>query len=79
MVVSVGSEAAPLPFVRLVDQASLYGIAMHVTKFFDFFGCGEDIEVVIARFPYELFGSRAGETLFDDLKWRWIVLPGLVR
>ena len=67
IVLSVGSEAAPFPFVRLLDQASLYGIAMHVTKFFYFFGCGEDIEVVIAGFPYELFGSCAGETLFDDL------------
>jgi hypothetical protein len=69
-VVGVDSEAAPLPLFRLFDQAGLYRIAMHVTKFFDFFGFREDVEVVVTGFPDELFGLGAGETLLDD----WIAV-----
>ena len=66
-VVGVGAETAPLPLIRLFDQSGLYRIAMHVTKFFDPFGFGEDVEVVVAGFPDELFVSAAGEALLYDL------------
>ena len=66
-VVSVGSEAAPLPLSGLFDEAGFYGIAMHVTKFLDLFGLSEDVEVVVAGLPDELFGAGARETLFHDL------------
>lgn len=40
---------------------------MHVTKFLDFLGFGEDVEVVVAGLPNELLGPAAGEPLFNDL------------
>jgi hypothetical protein len=37
---------------------------MHVAKLLDSLGFGEDVEVVVARFPDELVGAGAGEALF---------------
>jgi hypothetical protein len=69
MVFSVGidAEAAPLPLIWFFDQAGFDWVAMHVTKFFDPLCVGEDVEVVVARLPSELFGSIARETLLDYL------------
>ena len=50
-VVGVDSETAPSPVLRLFDQSGLYRIAVHVTKFFDPFGFGEDVEVIVAWLP----------------------------
>ena len=64
---SVDAEAAPLPLVWFFDQAGFDWVAMHVTKFFNFLCFCEDVEVVISGFPYKLFGSGAGKTLFEYL------------
>ena len=48
---SVVVEAAPSIVFRFRDEAAGDRVAMDVTDFFDKFGRGEDIEVVVARLP----------------------------
>ena len=43
--------AAPWPVFGILDQGSLYGIAVDVAEFFGKLFLGEDVEVVIARLP----------------------------
>ena len=70
LVGGVGVEAAPPPVSGMLDQARLDWVAMHVTKFLDSLGFGEDIEIVVAGFPDEFVGAGAGEALLEDLNRR---------
>jgi hypothetical protein len=66
--VSVDAETAPLPLLWLFDQTGFDGVAVHVTQLFDLLRLCEDVEVVVAGFPYKLFGSGAREPLLDYLE-----------
>ena len=60
----VCAEAAPWPIFGTFNEAGFYWVTVHVAELFDSLGFGEDVEVVIARFPHILFGAGAGEALF---------------
>jgi hypothetical protein len=44
-------KAAPRPVLRLLDQPTYNGIAVHVSKLFDALVAGMHVEVVVARLP----------------------------
>ena len=44
-------EATPLPVFRLFDQATLYGIAVHIPQLLDALVVGVHVEVVVSRLP----------------------------
>ncbi len=66
-VLGVGSEAAPLPVSWVGDKVSGDRVAMDVAELLDSFAFGVDVEVVVAGFPYVVFGSGSREALFEHL------------
>ena len=45
-------------------------IAVHVAELFGSLGFGEDVEVVVAGFPYKLVGAGSREALLENLNRR---------
>ena len=67
LVAGVGVEAAPLPEMGFRYQILADWVAVDVAEFLDSLSFGVDVEVVVAGFPYVVFGSGAGETLLENL------------
>jgi hypothetical protein len=64
---SIETEAAPMPEMGFGDEFSSDWVAVDVAEFFDALTFGVNVKVVITGLPNVFFGSRAGETLLEDL------------
>jgi hypothetical protein len=64
--------AAPGPIFGMLDQTTCDWVSMDVTEFLDELAFAENVEVVIARLPERVFGTkgeRSGYGLFQGLHY----------
>jgi hypothetical protein len=75
LVDSIGAKAAPWPVFGTFNQSGFDRVAVHVAELLDSIGFGEDIEVVVARFPNKFIYAGSGEALLEDLNRSGELLP----